>query len=501
MAEYVDKYAKTSLTGEEFHYEKEKLPEPILEGYEHFIDLYYTAWETAFLNVDYVNKEGWKPILTCMPGCGFIWQWDSCFMTFITNYSNGTFTAFNNLDNLYRLQRDDGYISMAYDIEKEEPAYGELINPPLYSWVEWEQYLISGDCSRFKTVLPVLEGLYNYIEKNWRRNTGLYYYASCGAGGMDNSPRAAYGSFMNNGSDVAFVDLACQQSLNAKYIAKICEVLGETEKAEFYKKENERINALINKFHWSNKTGFYYDFFGRTNPDDKVKLINTKTAAAFWSLLCGAVTKDKISSMLSHLFNPEEFYAHTPFSSLSKDDLNYDPDGGYWCGSSWHPTTFAAIRGIYEQGYPHFAREAAVKLLEVMSAVAKNPAYGGIWECYSPEKDRPATRENGLLVKPDFVGWGGIGPVTCLIENVIGFNFNAPENKITFNVIHDRRSGIKNMKFNGGKVSIECTKYARKHGDAVFEIEAEKPFTLLIRISNNREREFSIPEGKTTINF
>ena len=69
-------------------YDKEKLPRPILEGREDFIKLYYNAWELAFKNVEYIEKDGWKDILTCMPGVGIMWQWDSCIMTFITNYSN-----------------------------------------------------------------------------------------------------------------------------------------------------------------------------------------------------------------------------------------------------------------------------------------------------------------------------------------------------------------------------------------------------------------------------
>lgn len=49
-------------------------------------------------------------------------------MTFITNYSNALLTAFNNLDNMYRLQDDDGYISMAYNIAEKKGAFYEAHN-------------------------------------------------------------------------------------------------------------------------------------------------------------------------------------------------------------------------------------------------------------------------------------------------------------------------------------------------------------------------------------
>jgi hypothetical protein len=148
-------------------YNKESLPRPILEGHEDFINLYYQAWELAFKNVEYIEKDGWKDILTCMPGVGIMWQWDSCIMTFITNYSNGTLSALNNLDNLYMLRRkNDGFMAMAYNLDDGKPTYGERINPPLMAWAEWEHYLISGDSSRFERVLPALEGIFDFIEKN-----------------------------------------------------------------------------------------------------------------------------------------------------------------------------------------------------------------------------------------------------------------------------------------------------------------------------------------------
>ena len=115
------------------------MPIPVIPGHEDWTKLYETAWKTVFKNIEYIDKPGWKPQLTCMPGSGIIWQWDSCFMTFITNYANGTISAFHNLDNFYRLRRQsDGYMSMAYEIETEKDAYGERINPPLMAWAEWE---------------------------------------------------------------------------------------------------------------------------------------------------------------------------------------------------------------------------------------------------------------------------------------------------------------------------------------------------------------------------
>lgn len=297
---------------ERYSYQKDKLPQPVLSAHPEWIALYDYAWETAFKNVDYIHKPGWKPQLTCYPGSGTIWQWDSCFMTLITNYANGTLSAFNNLDNLYRLQRnDDGFIAMAYRIESEKEAYDTgRINPPLYAWAEWRHYVVTGDSARLPYVLPKIEALYQYIETHHRRSCGLYWFDDPGSSGMDNSPRGEYPSAHLDGSGVCFVDLACQQALSAKALSKLYAVLKNTEKAEKYEKEAVRINALINAYHWHEKTGFYYDFFGRDSAEQRVKLINTKTVAAAWTMLCGAAEGKRFERTLAHFLDPHEFDLH-----------------------------------------------------------------------------------------------------------------------------------------------------------------------------------------------
>ena len=468
--------------GVKFIFDKSKLPRPVLEGHDDWIDLYYKAWELAFENVEYLSKPGWKDIMTCMPGVGITWQWDSCIMTFITNYSNGTLNAFNNLDNLYMLRREsDGFMAMAYVIETGEPAYGERINPPLMAWAEWQRYLVSGDSSRFGTVLPALEGIYSFIENKRKRDTcDLYWFEDPGSSGMDNSPRGGYFAKHLDGSDVCHIDLACQQALSADRLARICEVLGEGEKAAFYRSEKERINALINAYHWSGRSGWYFDFFSRDVRGQKVKFINSKTAAAFWALICGAADGERREAMKDHMFSPDEFFTKFPFASLSRDDPNYDKTGGYWLGGVWPPTNYAAIRGLCETGYRELARTAVVRMIDGMSIVAGDPAFGSIWECYAPEEPRPATTEDGGLVRSEFVGWGGLAPITMLIENIIGLEFDAPTNTVTFNLDGREKCGLENMIFNGNNISVKCTEYQSFRDKTVIETEAEKPFRLKV---------------------
>ena len=115
-----------------------------------------------------------------------------------------------------------------------------------------------------------------------------------------------------------------------------------------------------------------------------------------------------------------------------------------------------------------------------MCRVDKDPAFGGIWENYAPEAYRPGTTEYGTFSRNDFVGWGGIAPITLLIENIIGMEFNAPENRVIFHLDACCECGIENMIFNGNNISVACTKYKPFKEQTEISVRAEKPFTLTV---------------------
>ena len=115
-----------------------------------------------------------------------------------------------------------------------------------------------------------------------------------------------------------------------------------------------------------------------------------------------------------------------------------------------------------------------------MCKVANDVAYGSIWECYAPDAYRPATTEYNTLSRDEFVGWSGIAPITMLIENIIGLEFDAHKNQVTFHLNNREKCGIENMIFNSNLVSIVCTEYHPFKGQTTVKVEAQKPFKLKV---------------------
>jgi len=98
---------------------------------------------------------------------------------------------------------------MTYFLRNGKLAYGERCNPPLFAWVEWEYFQITGDDSRFSRVFPHLVRYFEWLKSHRRRGTivlpekerspkadteksELYWETCAGAVGCDNSPRATH---------------------------------------------------------------------------------------------------------------------------------------------------------------------------------------------------------------------------------------------------------------------------------------------------------------------
>ncbi|MCK4401131.1 hypothetical protein KAW08_02355 [bacterium] len=474
---------------------REFLPGPVLDEYPDWIDLYYYAWELSWKNIEIIEKEGWQSQMSCMPGQGNIWQWDSCFMTMFTKFASSLYPGMNNLDNLYRLQREDGYISMAYIITTEQPAYGELVNPPLYAWAEWEYFKTTNDSSRLQRVFPILVKYYNWLKQNRRRDNGLYWFENTGASGMDNAPRGVMKKSDGAGG-LCHIDFSSQQALSARCLFKISNLLKDNEKETFFKREFSELKTAINNLMWDEKTGFYYDIF-----EDFPNKLNHKTIASFWPIIAGVADLKQVDRLIEHLVDKNEFNRPHRVPTLSYDDPNFDPMGGYWLGSVWAPTTYMVVKGLEKAGGNSLAREISMNHMNNICRVWKEYKPSTLWECYSSEYLNPGTNKKGRFSRPNFVGWTGLGPIAMLIEHVIGIQLNANENKIIWSIGLLGRHGIKNLHFGADTIDLICESRTSAQEFSKIRTKCKKPFKLEIRIAEQK-RTFEIAaSGEQILTF
>lgn len=426
------------------------IPEIIYEADERFEKLYQCAWTLASEHICKSDSLPVSPYMdeACHPGR--IWIWDTCFMALYCKYAHQVFPGIESLDNFYRMMYDGVFAG--------EIKIHHLDNPPLFAWVEYEYFQFTGDHDRIRRNLLEKKYLirhYEWIENKARfckkypyaympsilekRDIG-YLWSSCSSG-MDNTPRG-YG---DAAALLYWVDILAQQALSAEYIQKSAEIIGATEIAEHFKREYMEKVALLNQYYYDEADGFYYDIYAAN-----YEFCRFMTPASFWALLAEAPDKKRAERMIRHLQDEKKFGGEIPIPSVSRDSSDFEPDGRYWRGSIWLPTSYMVLKSLEKYGKFDLAADLAEKTVRHMADVYERFMPHTIWECYSPTEILPArNKDKNVFCRPDFCGWSALGPISMMIENILGFyGVDAVQNTLKY---HHRRipgkHGIRNFCF------------------------------------------------------
>jgi hypothetical protein len=148
------------------------------------------------------------------------------------------------------------------------------------------------------------------------------------------------------------------------------------------------------------------------------------------------------------------------------------------------------IRGLERYGFDDLAREIALKHLDLVAEVFKRT--GTIWENYAPDAAEPGRHVTGELVKGDFVGWSGVGPILYLIEYGIGLRADASSNTLEWRLNLHGRSGCDNYRFNNQAASL--TARVQSDGTAAVTVVAGGEFNLRV-IFRGRTETYKVKSG------
>ncbi len=474
---------------------------PILEADPQWIALHDAAWAMASEHVAAGTAEnGFAEHYLDEAFSEQVFQWDTCFMTLFGGHGLDALPVMGSLDNFYGVQQDDGYICRVVNESDGEPGGDAsdpsepMINPPLFGWAELSYVQRTGDLSRLPRVLPVLEAYHDWIDASVRTEPGLYYTSMLGSG-MDNAPR-----------DAAFdgwVDLTAQQALGRRVLADLRRVLGDTAEADGHLAEAERICDDVRSLMWDDGAGWFADLDADGVP------LPDKTLAGVWPLVAGCASSEQAGRAVANLADPAVFWRVHTFPSTAADSSAYDPDGHYWRGGVWAPTTFAAIRALGEVGRQDLARAASENHLRNLSRVyegfvaepeelseeARGDGSRTLWELYAPDSARPGTRwDADLLGRQDFVGWTGLGPIALLVEEVIGLVPDAPRDTLVWRLARTDRHGVEGYRFGDQLVDLYAAERTAADDLATLTVLTSDPFTLVVEVAG-RTWSFDLERG------
>ncbi len=457
---------------------KKYIPIPVSDEYCDFNELYDKAWELAHDHIRSIEGMPQTPYMDEAFCDTQIWIWDTCFMSQFCKYAQNVFPGIESFKNFYEVLYDGHSLPSVVPTENEPSWTGAkpnipfrieihlLDNPPLFAWAEYENALFSGDLEHLRELLYEKKYLQKHFEwfetrKAPEKPEGIHaptyliaedigYRWEGGRSGMDNTPRGRdriqNGKERPRNPDMLWVDALAQQALTAKTLSELFTLFDDKSEAEAWSKIYEEKKALTNKYYWDDEDKFYYDIDVNTHAFYKVQ-----TPASYWPLLAKLSSPEQARALCDLLHDPDTFGGDVPLISLARNDGDFYPDGRYWRGGLWLPTSYMALKGLSEYGFHKETHDAAVKIVKHMLATYKNVEPHTIWECYSPTEPAPSVNPtNTKTVRTDFCGWSALGPISMYIEFILGFSkvdafkktveWEKPENA-------SGKIGIKNFRF------------------------------------------------------
>jgi len=216
------------------------------------------------------------------------------------------------------------------------------------------------------------------------------------------------------------------QALAALDLARIARAIGRDDMAVFFDEEHRRLGELLNHHFWDAKHRIYNDlasdgrFLTELEPGKQCKHCHM-----FWPLLAEVAPPERIDGMVVELTNPASFFRRNGVPSLSADSAGYtggpQGNGQYWRGAIWPPIQCMVQEGLRRNGRWDLAQQLAEKYASAV--VETYQRQHDVTENLAP--DQPLACGAGK-----FVGWGGVGPVSNLIEYRLGFDVDAPHRRV-----------------------------------------------------------------------
>lgn len=146
--------------------------------------------------------------------------------------------------------------------------------------------------------------------------------------------------------NIHFIETQLHVSLIADFVASAYRRCGRAGEADYFSQAADRLRSLVADNCWDEESGFYYDCDCETGS----RRTFVKHVGAFDAMLMGIPTMDQAKRMVEHLTSPREFWTDHPVPTVSRDSVDYSPNG-YWSGRAWPSTNFVVLRALLNYGF------------------------------------------------------------------------------------------------------------------------------------------------------
>lgn len=286
-------------------------------------------------------------------------------------------------------QYENGYINYrtgSYLDEVIEYNNSLTSSAPWYSWINYEIFRITDDRQFLTEMYQSGKRFYTFfVNQRDKDNDGLCEWNGHAVLESVRDALVAVWDEVGWPSNFEGIDINSMLVMEAKSLEAMAMELGFADEAANWHKDWTTRADLINSTLWDRETGFYYNV-NRTDHTFTFKNHNDlkrKEIVGFLPLWAGIVPESRLDSLLSHLYNPGEFWREYGIPTLSADDSYYN-DKGYWNGPVWVQWNYLIVRGLLNYGHGDKAKELVDRVARNMIGQLKRDH--NLWEFYSPDE-------------------------------------------------------------------------------------------------------------------
>jgi hypothetical protein len=271
----------------------------------------------------------------------------------------------------------------------------------------------------------------NYKIHHRDKATGLYYWQTDVAIGVDNDPC----TFFRPDGSSASVFLNSLMYKELKSMVYLAECLNQSSIGREFAEDADKLRAAIQEHCWDERDGFFYSVdlnlrpltdrldhtLGKTfiihagYPRDYDCLIQRiEVWSGFMAMWAGIATPEQADRMVKeHYLNPKTFNSPSGVRTLSKMEKMYSvrssANPSNWRGPIWGISNYMVFKGLVKYGYTTEANDLADKTISLFGKDFEK--CGALHEYYEPETGEP-------LLNKGFQNWN------YLVTNMIAWREN-----------------------------------------------------------------------------
>ena len=315
-------------------------------------------------------------------------------------------------------------------LKKRNPWKSNMHKPTIAQHAAFIVRNMNGDAEWLRDDFYKLQAFVSMYLNHHRHNaTGLMYWQTDEAIGVDNDPSTFYRPHGSSGS-IFLNALMYRELLAMEYLANCLNMEGI---AKEFKKEATKLKQCIQEHCWDQRDRFYYsvdlNLLPITKPD--IKGLNPgglylhvgqprnydcliqrfSVWSGFMAMWAGIATEQQAKEMVTrHFCDTTSFNAPAGIRTLSPLEKMYNlrasGNPSSWQGPIWINVNYLVFRGLVKYGYNDQARELAEKTILLLGRDYER--FGALHEYYLPDNGEPVLNkgfQNWNLLVLNMAAW------------------------------------------------------------------------------------------------